>query len=250
MKMDEALIRFRGELYRSAEARIQARRRRVRTLSALAVAGALMISGAAIAAVHLRDSLGSPAPANVVRDFGTYHPELGFHPAGSDAVLVAEDEVAGVGLYSAPNAEGTACVTFTAPWKKGLDQDDGGTCIARAAAGEAFLAGWMGGGHRTPGGQLVAVIAGRVTTAGAVSVRFADAAGKDIVRPLGIGGYFVAVVGPKSSNLFADFCPARDWAPTFTALDASGHELSGAAIAIESVIKGACGYLGSLHGPR
>lgn len=246
--MDEALIRFRGELYRSAERRIQRGRRRRRTVLTLAALGALTITGGSIAAMHLRDSLGSPAPANVVRDFGSYATPLGFHPNVGGAVLVARDERADVALYATPNAEGTSCVTFTAPWKTSPGSDDGGTCIARADAGEEILAGWVGGDD-PPAGPPVGVIAGRVTTPAAVSVRFSDATGEDIVSPLGVGGYFIAVVDAKAANLIADYCPSRDWAPTFTALGANGQVLAGAEIPLERVIGGACGFLGGLHGP-
>jgi hypothetical protein len=245
--MDETLIRFRAELERSAERRVQARRRRVRTLTALAAAGALLVTGAAIAADHLRDSLGSPAPENVRRDFGSYTPQLGFHPAGSDAVLSAEDERGGIGLYVAPNAEGTSCVTFTAPWKTSPDQEDGGTCLRHADAEVPILAGLLGTRAARPG-PVTAVIGGRVTTEGAVSVRFPSASGEPIESTLGIGGYFVVAVPGAQAGLTPGGCDG--WAPQVTALDAAGQALARATIVFSQSVTGACGWPMGLHGAR
>lgn len=228
--MDEALIRFRGELHRSAERRIQRRRRRA--VLALAAIGALIVSGGAIGATQL---LGSPAPPAVVHDFASYTVQLGFHPRVGEAVLVARD--GDVALYATGNDEGTACVTIAAPWKRD-GEGDGGTCVRRADAALPILAGVVGFSPApTP---PLTIVAGRVTTPGAVSVRFENAVGELVVRPLELGGYFVAsVAGPP--------CAPRDWAPSFTALAGDGHALAAATIPLVRVMSDACGAGMGLH---
>ncbi len=238
--MDEALMRFRGELRRCAERRVQQRRRRRRAVLVLAALGVLALTGGSIAAIRLRDSLGSPAPASVVRDFGSYATPLGYHPRVGDAVLAARDEAADVDLYATPNAEGTSCVTITAPWKTGPAEDDGGTCIALADATAPILAGLLGGNTSRDGAPIF-VMGGRVATPGAVAVRFTTVTGDEIERPLGIGGFFVVALTGRDTGILPGGC-ARDWAPALIALAANGRELTSAVIHFTHAVPGdACG---------
>jgi len=183
-------------------------RRRV----ALAVLVALVAIGTATAATTswLR---GSPAPRAVVEDFGSYTPQLGFHPEPGRAVLVAED--GDVALYATTNAEGTYCLVASAPWKRPDKLPDGGTCVPRAEAAAPFIAGLVGA---SPDSM---VIAGRTTSRGARTVRFTDSRGESITRPIGSSGFFVAHVHVSGSP-----CANGDWSPTFTVLDANGRELT------------------------
>jgi hypothetical protein len=98
-------------------------RRRV----ALAVFVALVAIGTAAAATTTWLG-GSPAPPAVVDDFGSYTPQLGFHPDPGRAVLVAED--GDVALYATTNAEGTYCMLSRATVE-----------VARASSGACVFAG-------------------------------------------------------------------------------------------------------------
>jgi hypothetical protein len=233
---------FRSELHLAARRRIAARRRRNRTLAVIVLAGALIASGVALAATQL----GSPAPPQVTADFGSYATGLGFHPVPGKAVLVAQDGA--ISLYATTNAEGTACVTITAPWKTGPDHDDGGTCIRQADESKPILAGFVGG-NTPPSGPAVFVIAGRVLVAGAVSVSFPTADGTPISAPLGPGGYFVTTVGSMGCD-----SPTGVWKPVFNALDAAGSTRASTAIELaESPTPATCGWPFGLHaelGPR
>jgi hypothetical protein len=227
---------FRSELHQVARRRIAARRRRSRTLAVVALVGALIVSGVALAATQL----GSPAPPQVTADFGGYATGLGFHPEPGKAVLVAQDSA--ISLYATANAEGTACVTITAPWKTGPDHDDGGTCIRQADETKPILAGFVGGDTPASGPPLF-VIAGRVLVAGAASVSFSTAHGTPISAPLGPGGYFVTTVDSMGCDASSDV-----WKPVFRALDASGSTRASTAIVLaESANPTTCGWPLGLH---
>jgi hypothetical protein len=219
-------LRVRKEHLLGEVARRQPRhtpRRRV----ALAVLVALVAIGTATAATTtwLR---GSPAPPAVVSDFGSYTPQLGFHPDPGRAVLVAED--GDVSLYATTNAEGSYCLVTSAPWKRPETLPDGGTCIPPAQTSAPFVAGLVGASPES------VVIAGRTTSSGARTIRFADSRGEPITRPIGSSGFFVAHL--HTSGLP---CANGDWSPTFAILDATGRELAHAKVALMRAAKpGVC----------
>jgi hypothetical protein len=198
---------------------------------ALAVLVAVVAIGTATAATTSWLS-GSPAPRAVVEDFGSYTPQLGFHPDPGRAVLVAED--GDVALYATTNAEGTYCLVASAPWKRPDKLPDGGTCISRAQATAPFVAGLVGS---SPDSM---VIAGRTTSRGARTVRFADSRGETITRPIGSSGFFVAHI-----HFSGIPCANRDWSPTFTVLGANGRELTHTKIALARAAQpGVCVFSG------
>ena len=198
-------------------------RRRV----ALAVLVALVAIGTA-AAARTSWLRGSPAPPAVVDDFGSYTPQLGFHPDPGRAVLVAED--GGVSLYATTNAEGGYCLVTSAPWKRPETLPDGGTCIPPGQAAAPLVAGLVGAAPDS------LVIAGRTASRGARTVRFSDPGGNPITRSIGSSGFFVAHVRHSGTP-----CTNGDWSPTFVVLDARGGELSRVKVALARAAQlGAC----------
>jgi len=223
-------LRVRKEHLRGEVARPQPRlspRRRV----ALAVLVALVAIGTATAATTtwLR---GSPAPPAVVSDFGSYAPQLGFHPDPGRAVLVAED--GDVSLYATTNAEGSYCLVTSAPWKRPETLPDGGTCIPPAQAAAPLVAGLVGASPDS------IVIAGRTTSRGAHTIRFDDPGGEPIVRRIGSSGFFVAYLHASGAS-----CANGDWSPTFAILDAGGRELGHARVELaRAAAPGVCVWPG------
>jgi hypothetical protein len=198
-------------------------RRRV----ALAVLVALVAIGTATAATTtwLR---GSPAPPAVVSDFGSYTPQLGFHPDPGRAVLVAED--GDVSLYATTNAEGSYCLVTSAPWKRPETLPDGGTCIPPAQAAAPLVVGLVGASPDS------IVIAGRTASRGARAVRFTDSVGDPVTRPIGSSGFFVAYL-----HISGTPCANGDWTPTFAVLAATGRELAHAKVELARAAKpGVC----------
>ena len=182
----------------------------------LVVAVSLVVLGTAAAATRSWLT-GRPAPPAVVSDFGSYTPQLGFHPDPGAAVLVAED--GDVSLYATTNREGTYCLVTSAPWKRPETLPDGGTCIPAAQAAAPVVAGLVGASSTT------FVIAGRVDAGAAHAVRFTGPDGRLLTRPIGSSGFFVAAVPVSGSP-----CARGEWKPTFVAVDAGGRELTHAAI--------------------
>lgn len=232
MNIDDALITYRGELVAAAQrwqkARARRRQRLVLLTSALAVAG--VIVGTAIAATGWL--VGSPAPQSVVADFGTYTPQLGFHPDPGSAVLVASDGDSH--LYATTNAENTYCIAVSTPWRNLGREPDGGTCVLKAFAEQPIVAG-------LPSGTAdILVLAGRVSVAGAVSVRVTLPDGSSRTIPLGTSGFFI-------SNVQGKPCQYGDWSPQFVALDAAGKSIAASTISLEreyrdkSGVPSACG---------
>jgi len=223
-------LRVRKEHLLGEVARPQPRlspRRRV----ALAVLVALVAIGTATAATTtwLR---GSPAPPAVVSDFGSYAPQLGFHPDPGRAVLVAED--GDVSLYATTNAEGSYCLVTSAPWKRPETLPDGGTCIPPAQAAAPLVAGLVGASPDS------IVIAGRTASRGAHTIRFDDPGGEPIVRRIGSSGFFVAYLRTSGAS-----CANGDWSPTFAVLDAGGRELGHAKVALaRAAAPGVCVWTG------
>ena len=215
-------LRVRKEHLLAEVARLQPRlspRRKV----ALAVLVALVAIGTATAATTswLR---GSPAPPAVVSDFGSYTPQLGFHPDPGRAVLVAED--GDVSLYATTNAEGSYCLVTSAPWKRPETLPDGGTCIPRDQAAAPFVAGLVGASRDS------IVVAGRTASRGAHTVRFPGPGGDPVTRPIGSSGFFVAHIQSSGSA-----CANGDWSPTFAVLDANGREMTHTKIALARAAK-------------
>jgi hypothetical protein len=181
---------------------------------------------------------GDPAPPSVVRNFGSYTPQLGFRPEPGKAVRVAAD--GGSVLYATPNDRGSYCVATSTP--------DGGICIQPKIAALPLIAGIM------PARTLL--VAGRVDDSRAVKVTFTDPDGATVVRPLEAGGFFIAalpdslVSSPKSRQ--ANPCRNGDWQPVFRALGQNGDELFAAQITLASRPFGAppgisCGWANGPH---
>jgi hypothetical protein len=164
--------------------------RRARVVLVAAVS--LVVLGTAAAATTSWLT-GRPAPPAVVSDFGSYTPQLGFHPEPGRAVLVAEDGA--VSLYATTNREGTYCLVVSAPWKRPETLPDGGTCIPAAEAAAPVVAGLVGSAGRT------FVIAGRVDAGAANAIAFTDPDGRLLTRPIGSSGFFVAAVLVSGSSL-------------------------------------------------
>jgi hypothetical protein len=170
---------------------------------------------------------GEPAPPSVVENFESYTPQLGFQPDPGHAVLVAEDEDAG--LYATTNDKGSFCLAAGAP--------DGGTCISPKSAQAPLIAGIMSDDpsrHRVSERLLVA---GRVDNAEARTIRFTDPDGNVFTRTIGSSGFFIAAVPMHGSP-----CPKGAWKPTFTALGAKGEELVRATITLVHAAAGVCSW--------
>ena len=205
---------YRAELRASATRAVRARRRRLLIVAAAVAAGALM-GTLAIAATSEGWLTGEPAPPGVVGGFRQYTPQLGFHPQAGKAQFVAQDGP--VKLYATTNREGGICYLVDEPWKP-ANAGDGGTCASRESAAVPISAGSLGGSSD------VLVIGGRVPEQRATAISFSTPTGKPIVRPLGVGGFYVAQV-PWFGR-----CPDADWAPAFVALGPDGQKLAEARI--------------------
>jgi len=203
--------------------------RRRKVVVAVVIGLAVIGTAAATTTTWLR---GSPAPPAVVSDFGSYTPQLGFHPDPGRAVLVADD--GDVSLYATTNAEGSYCLVTSAPWKRPDKLPDGGTCIPPAQAAAPFVAGLVGASPDS------LVIAGRTTSRGARTIRFTDAGGHPIARRIGSSGFFVAELRFSGSP-----CANGGWRPTFVVLGSDGRELRRATVELaRSPSPGACVFAG------
>jgi hypothetical protein len=177
---------------------------------------------------------GEPAPPSIVRNFGSYTPQLGFNPEPGKAVRVASDGSAA--LYATPNAQGSYCVATDTP--------DGGICIQPKAAAEPLIAGIM------PNKTLL--VAGRVRDPRAVEIAFTDPDGLRVTRRLEVGRFFLAALGttalPGADRPYP--CKNGTWRSTFRALDSNGHELVSAQITLASVPPGRGVLCGWANGPH
>ena len=189
-----------------------------RTRVVLAVVVSLVVLGTAAAATTSWLT-GRPAPPSVVSDFGSYTPQLGFHPDPGRAVLVAED--GDVSLYATTNREGTYCLVVSAPWKRPETLPDGGTCIPPAQAAAPLVAGLVGASRTT------LLIAGRADVHGAHTIQLTEPDGRVLTRPIASSGFFVAAVRVSGSP-----CANGDWKPTFVVLDTAGRELTHATVGL------------------
>ena len=235
----DPVIAYRSELRRAAQRRIAARRRRAVILAA-ALAVMAVAAGFSIAATGWLT--GDPAPEPVVNDFKAYTPQLGFHPEPGKAVFVAQDGE--FKLYATTNREGTYCLVVDEPWKP-PNAGDGGTCVLKRDAAAPITAGVIGGGSQHDG-LSTWVVAGRVADADARVIRFTSPDGKEIERPLGASGFYLAPVETAAG------CPSHDWEPTFLALGSNGKPVKQSTIQLVKTYPNehACGGGVSPHGPR
>ena len=198
---------------------------------ALAVVVSLVVLGTAAAATTSWLT-GRPAPPAVISDFGSYTPQLGFHPEPGSAVLVAED--GDVSLYATTNREGSYCLVLSAPWKRPETLGDGGTCIPPRTAAAPVVAGVVGASPTT------LLVAGRADARGARTIQFTEPGGRLLIRPIGSSGFFVAAVQVSGSP-----CANGDWNSTFFVRDRSGHELTRASLKIaRAAARGVCVFGG------
>lgn len=226
MTTADPITLFRTELRAAAERHgRRSRRRRVATVVAVATT-AIAATGVALGAVGWLT--GSPAPPSVVADFGTYTPQLGFHPDPASSVLVAS---AGQSqLYATTNAEGTYCVVASAPWKRPNQSPDGGNCVGQKTAAQPIVAGIVGGSPTDSSGNLTLLVAGRISVAGAASVNITLPDGSTSNVKLGSSGFFL-------SEVPSHLCASGDWSTKLNALDAKGRELASSTITLEHVVK-------------
>jgi hypothetical protein len=241
---------YRLELRDAALRRIRARRRRGLALVA-ALALGVLVSGFAIAGTGWL--VGEPAAQPVVQDFRAYTPQLGFHPEPGKAVFVAEDGP--VKLYATTNREGTYCLVVDEPWKH-ADAGDGGSCVPKANAAQPITAGIVGASAVAADNTVTYVIAGRVDSPQAKTLRFTDPAGDTIERPIGSSGFYVAALHgrlpfPVVRAGKGLTCPAADWNPRFVALDSDGNLVRQAQILLVHVDERHCtaGSQVTPHGP-
>jgi hypothetical protein len=226
MTTTDPITLFRSELRAAAERQgRRSHRRRLAAVAAVATAVAA-VTGVALGAVGWLT--GSPAPPSIVADFGTYTPQLGFHPDPGSSVLVA-----GAGdsqLYATTNAEGTYCIVASAPWKRPDQNPDGGNCVGQKTAAQPIVAGIVGGSSTDSTGNLTLLVAGRISVAGAASVNITLPDGSTSNVKLGSSGFFLSKVPTQ-------LCASGDWSAKLDALDAQGKQLVGSTITLEHVIK-------------
>jgi hypothetical protein len=242
--MNGSVAAFRAELRSAAKRRARIHRRRRRAaLASLITLFAVACTGITLAANGVFAA--SPAPGEVVEDFGAYATQLGYHPRSHHAQLVAVDGE--FRLYATPNREGTYCIVTSAPWRPpGRHTGDGGVCVPPKKAAEPIAVG-ITAASGDP--DQIMVVAGRVLDSDARRLRFADATGDDIERPLGAGGFFVVGVHQPP-------CTGTSWSPIFTATDAQGNPVATARITLTYVDPhhgergNPCGgFEGTPHGP-
>lgn len=193
------------------------------------VAAGVIGVGAAIASADWLT--GSPAPPSVTNDFGTYSPQLGFHPDPGRSVLVAEDGDSQ--LYATTNSEGSYCVIVSAPWKRPDQTQDGGTCISKETADQAIVAGIPAGAADT------VLLAGRVAVDGASSVRLRLPDGTARTIALGTSGFFLLSIDGKP-------CHSGEWSPQLVALAKDGTAVAASTITLERVEDGVACWLAPL----
>jgi hypothetical protein len=200
--------------------RLIAPRRRV---AALALAFGLLVIGTAVAATT-GWLTGNPAPPSVVADFGSYTPQLGFHPDPGSSVLVAEAD--DTQLYATTNAEGSYCVVASAPWKRPNQNPDGGSCVGEKTAAQPVVAGIVGGSPTDSSRNLTLLVGGRISVTGATSVNLTlpDHSIRNI--KLGSSGFFL-------TNVETQLCQGGDWIAKLVALDAQGRQLARSTIILE-----------------
>jgi len=197
-----------------------------RRLAALAIALGLLVIGTAVAATT-GWLTGSPAPPSVVADFGSYTPQLGFHPDSGSSVFVAE--AGDSQLYATTNAEGSYCVVASAPWKRPNQNPDGGSCVGEKTAVQRVVAGIVGGSPTDSSRDLTLLVAGRISVPGAASVNVTlpDHSIRNV--KLGSSGFFL-------TNVETQLCQGGDWIAKLVALDPQGRQLAQSTITLEHSI--------------
>ena len=222
--MNEAIAAVRMGLRNASERRARTRRRRRRAaFAAIALTIATACTGITLAASGVFSA--SPAPPEVVDDFGAYATRLGFHPSSHRAQLVAVDGD-DYRLYATPNREGTYCIVTATPWRPpGKDTGDGGVCVPPKKAAEPIAVGTTALSVFHTDDEPVAVLAGRVRLPHAAAIEFTDKRGDSVRKALGAGGFFVAAVPYLP-------CDGRSWDPVFTATDEDGAALASARITV------------------
>ena len=131
-----------------AAPRAQSKPRRVRGWHARLVLVAIVLSvSAVIASLAIAGTgwlIGSPAPANVQSDFGSYATQLGFNPQPGNAVLVASN--GDYQLYATVNEQGGLCTLVSTPWNRPGPNGEGGDCTATPPDGKTVTAPVGAGG--------------------------------------------------------------------------------------------------------
>ncbi|HEY5694166.1 MAG TPA: hypothetical protein VIR14_06625 [Gaiellaceae bacterium] len=202
--------------------RIRAPRRRRLVLATAAFATAAAIAGAAVAAPGWLT--GSPAPANVQSDFGSYSSQLGFNPQPGQAVLVASN--GDYQLYATVNRQGGICTLVSSPWNRPGANGDGGDCSANTPDSSAFWAG-IGGTASAPDHATTVALYGHTTEASAASVQFDTPSGDTLSAPVSASGFFII-----GTTLPGSLCDWSNWTSRFTVLDGGGQQLSSASVVL------------------
>jgi hypothetical protein len=203
-------------------------RRRLRGWPARFVLVAAVLSvSAVIASLAIAGTgwlIGSPAPANVRSDFGSYARQLGFDPRPGKAVLVASN--GDYQLYATANEQGGLCTLVSTPWNRPGPNGEGGDCTANTPDASAFWAG-TAGMSATANNASTLVIDGHTTDAGAASVRFDAPNGETVTAPVGASGFFIVGTTVRGS-----VCDWGAWTPRFTVLDGNGKQLGATSVTI------------------
>lgn len=146
-------------------------------------------------------------------------------------MFVAQDGP--IKLYATTNREGTYCLVVDAPWKH-ANAGDGGSCVDMKAAAKPLTAWVVGLSALSKTGEATIVVAGRVDSADARTVRFDDPAGAPVERRIGSSGFYIAAIHGKPPIAVVRpegvTCPANGWKPTFVAMGADGESVSRASI--------------------
>lgn len=232
MTTADPIADFRSELRAAAIRRRRSSRRRLVAAAVVAAVAIVALTGVATGGVGWLT--GTPAPHSVVADFGTYTPQLGFHPDAGGAVLVASDGDSH--LYATTNAEGSYCIAVSTPWRNLAQEPDGGTCVGKTTAEKPIVAGLPSATADT------LVLAGRVALAGAVSVTVKLPDGTSRTIPLGTSGFFI-------SNIHGRPCQYGDWSPQLVALDAAGKPAAASTIPLLHEYRGRSGVPMACGGP-
>jgi hypothetical protein len=220
MTTTDPIAAFRSELHAAALRQRRSSRRRLVAAAVVVFVAIVALTGVATGGVGWLS--GTPAPQSVITDFGSYTPQLGFHPDPGSAVLVASDGDSH--LYATTNAEGSYCIAVSTPWRDPGQVPDGGTCVSKATAEQPIVAGLPSGTADT------VVLAGRVAVAGAVSVSLELRDGTTRTIPLGTSGFFISNIQGKPC-LHGD--QYGDWSPQLVALDAAGEPVAASTIPLE-----------------
>lgn len=227
MSVSDPVTLFRSALRTAAEREAAKYRRKHRLMIAAAVSVITVLAAGAALATNSWLA-GEAAPPSVVADFGTYTPQLGFHPDPGRAVLVARDGDSS--LYATTNKEGSYCIVVSAPWWRPEVEPDGGTCIGQIVAAQRIAVGIVSVDSAHLDRKATVLVAGRVSISNATRVAFTSRAGDTITRSLSASGFFLAAIDQH-------FCTG-DWTSTFTVFDDRGRQLAQSAITLEHVLKG------------